>query len=225
MTLTTAIDLDYDLQQDVLDELDWDPEVDVTDVGVEVESGVITLTGTVNSFAKKWAAERAAQRVASVRAVANDIEVNLLGSAVKSDTDIALAVANALEWDTSVPPSRIQITVDDGRVTLDGGVDWNYQRLAAEIAASRIEGVTEVINLITIKPREASADQIRTSIERSLVRNAEIDANNIRVRIERGQVTLSGTVHAWAEKQEAEETAWRAPGVVSVINNIQVRIP
>ena len=224
MIVTIAEETDRNIQQDVLDELDWDPEVEVTDVGVEVDDGVVTLTGTVESYAKKGASEQAALRVAGVRAVANDIEVKLLGSTTKTDTDIAKAVANAFEWNTSVSFEKIGITVEDGRVTLGGEVEWNYQRTAAENAARRVAGVKSVINLITIKARPASAEEVRTKIERALVRSAEVDADTIRVRSENRHVTLSGTVRAWAEKKEAEDAAWRAPGVTKVTNNIRVQI-
>jgi len=225
MATKTMLASDKDLQQDVLDELDWDPEVAVTDVGVEVDDGVVTLTGTVDSYAKKAAAERAALRVGGVRAVANDIQVKLPGTWSRTDTDIAKAVADALEWNSSVPVEAIDVKVENGRVTLRGEVDWNFERQAAENAARRVTGVKSVVNMITIKSRQVSPEQIRTSIERALVRSAQVDADHIRVRVDGGHVTLSGTVHAAVEKREAENAAWRAPGVTSVTNEIQVKVP
>lgn len=224
MLLKTTEEIDRDVQQDVLDELDWDPEITATDVGVEVDNRVVTLTGTVDSFAKKWAAERAALRVARVRAVANDIDVRLFGTAVKNDTDIAQAVANALEWDASVPFENLHIKVEDGEVTLSGEVPWNFQRTEVADSVRRVSGVKSVINLITLSAHPSSAEKIRSDIERALVRNAEIDADAIRVRIEDRHAILTGTVRAWAEKQAAEDAAWRAPGITNVTNNIRVDV-
>ena len=223
MIVTIAEETDRNIQQDVLDELDWDPEVEVTDVGVEVDDRVVTLTGTVDSYAKKWASEKAALRVVGVRAVADEIDVKLPGSIAKTDTDIAKAVANSLEANTSVPFEMVDIKVEDGRVRLGGEANWNYERVEAENAARRVGGVKSVINLITIKPRPASAEEIRTNIERALVRSAEVDADTIRVRIEDRHAILSGTVRAWAEKKEAEDAAWRALGITKVTNNIRVQ--
>ncbi|HEX7101678.1 MAG TPA: BON domain-containing protein [Nitrolancea sp.] len=224
MLLRTTEELDREVQQDVLDELDWDPEIAATDVGVEVNNRVVTLTGTVDSFAKKWAAERAVLRVARVRAVANDIAVRLFGTAVKNDTDIAQAVANALEWGASIPFENIDIKVENGDVTLSGEVPWNFQRTDIADTVRRISGVKAVINLITLSAHPSSAEKIRADIERALVRNAEVDADAIRVRIEDRHAFLTGTVHAWSEKQAAEEAAWRAPGITVVTNEIRVEV-
>jgi osmotically-inducible protein OsmY len=209
--------------QDVLAELKWDPEVDPTDVGVEVDEGVVTLTGTVESYWKKWSAERAALRVDGVRAVANDIVVKTSG--LHTDTDIAKDVAKALESNVLVPDDRIKITVKNGWVTLEGDVDWRFERDEAENTARHVKGVVGVTNLITVRPSKSDVkqDEIKSQIERALVRSAEIDAQRIKVEVHGGQVNLSGTVRSWAERQEAERAAWRAPGVIEVTNNIEVR--
>jgi osmotically-inducible protein OsmY len=212
---------DNDIQQDVLDEFVWDPEVQAPDIGVQVHDGVVTLTGTIDSYAVKMAAEKAAHRVDGVRAVANDLQVKLPG--VRTDTDIAKDAAEALARRITVPADRIDVTVQNGIVTLKGEVDWSYQRSAAESAVEYLRGVRSVVNLITVKQPKASASEIQSSIERALVRTAETDADRIRVRVEDGHVTLTGTVRSWAEKQEAGLAAWRAKGVTRVTNDIVVQ--
>lgn len=219
--MTVMLRTDADIQQDVLAELSWDPEVDSTDVGVEVDDGVVTLTGTVETYSKKWAAERAALRVEGVQAVANDVKVKILGE--RTDTDIARAVADALEADIMVPHKRIHVVVKEGWVKLEGEVDWQYQRRAAEDALRHIAGVRGVSNLITIKKPTVSALEIKNGIERALVRSAEVDADRIKVRVDGDHVTLTGTVRSWAEKRDAEDAAWRAKGVTSVTNKIEIR--
>ncbi len=216
-----AVRTDADIHKDVLEELEWDPEVDATEVGVEVDDGVVTLTGWVDSYAKKLAAERAALRVAGVRAVANDISVK--GLTTRTDTDIAKAVADALEANSLVPRDRIDVTVKNGKVTLQGEVDWEYQRRAAVNTVRDVTGVRDVIDLITVKQPSVSPSEIKESIERALVRSAEIDADRIQVHVEDGHVRLTGTVRSYAEKLEAAAAAWRAKGVTRVTNEIEVR--
>ncbi|HLI51175.1 MAG TPA: BON domain-containing protein [Thermomicrobiaceae bacterium] len=213
---------DAELQQDVIDELDWDPEVDVTDVGVEVDDGVITLTGTVHDYQPKWAAERAALRVAGVRAVANDIAVRPLRT--RTDTDIARDIADALQRSLAEEVAgHIDVRVEStGPVILDGEVRWGYQRLAAERAARQVKGVTAVTNLIRVTQPSISAAEIRSGIQRAFVRNAQLDANNVRVWVDGSCVTLSGTVRSASERREAEAAAWRAAGVVKVNDQIRV---
>jgi len=218
--MATRVYTDTEIHRDVLAELDWDPEVDAKDIGVEVDNGVVTLTGTVDSYTKKWAAERAALRVAGVRAVANDIVVK--SPTTRTDTDIAKAVADALDANSLVPKNRIKVTVKHGWVTLEGDVDWRFEREEAESTTRKVAGVTGVTNLIVVKQPSVSPSEIKESIERALVRSAEVDADRIQVHVEGGHVTLTGTVRSWAERQEAEAAAWRARGVTSVTNEIRV---
>ena len=183
----------------------------------------VSMTGTVDSFMQRWAAERAALRVAGARAVANDIVVK--PPHTRTDTHIAKDVADALESNSLVPQGRVKAMVEDGWVTLEGEVDWWYQREEAENAIRRIEGVEGVTNLIIAKPvqTDVSRDEIKRGLERALVRTAELDAMRIQVMVEGGHVMLTGTVRSWAERVVAEQAAWRAPGVTSVTNRIEVR--
>jgi osmotically-inducible protein OsmY len=199
---------DEAIQEDVLDELAFDNEVKVTDVGVEVDDGVVTLTGTVETFAMRQAAERAAFRVEGVRAVANDVAVKVPGVGAPTDTELAKTIADKLERNIEVPENRIDVRVEDGSVILRGELDWSYERTAAEKSVSRVPGVVVVTNLIRL-PQRVLAGEIRSGIERTLVRSAEIDAGNVNVDTDRGHVTLTGTVSSWVERDKAEEAAWR----------------
>ena len=219
MAISTRTDVD--IQADVLEELKWDMRVKPNEIGVAVKDGILTLTGWVDTYLKKMAAESAAHRVPGVKAVANDIEVRLLSSAERTDTDLAAAVLNALKWDAAIPADKIEVTVSKGWVTLKGEVEFGFQRRAAERAVRRLSGVKGVSNLITIKPLLSPTD-LKQKIEKALVRNAETDARHIMVEAQGSKVILYGTVRSYAEKQEAEDAAWSAPGVSEVDNRIVV---
>jgi len=217
----TATRTDTQIQADVLAELKWEPRLNPNEIGVIVKDGVVTLTGWVDSYTKRWAAEDVAHRVRGVKAVANDIEVRLTSTDERTDQDIAKAAARALEWDAFVPPEKLDVTVSKGWVTLKGEVEWNYQKQDAERVVRRLQGVKGVSNLITVRPRTTPAE-LKNKIEQALVRSAELDAKNITVEVDGSKVILKGTVRSWAEKQEAERQAWAAPGVVSVDNRITI---
>ena len=214
---------DKEIQQAVLRELDYEPQVRSTEIGVAVKDGIITLSGNVESYSNRYHAERAAKRVAGVKAIANDLEVHLSTSSERTDEDIARAAVRALEDRISVPRDQVQVTVRDGRITLEGDVDWQYQKEAAEAAVRHLYGVKGVGNLITIKPR-VSSTEIRTKIEAALQRAATLDAQRITVETEGSKVFLRGRVRAWAEREEAEHAAWRAPGVTQVENQITIAL-
>jgi osmotically-inducible protein OsmY len=221
----TITRLDRDIQRDVLDELSWEPRIQPNEIGVTVEEGVVTLTGWVDNYAKKWAAERAAHRLQRVRAVANDIEVRLPTSASRTDADIAIAATRALEWDAFVPVENLEVTVANGWVTLRGEVEWEYQRRAAERSVRRLTGVHGVSNGVLVRPRTTpEPEELKHRIESALVRTVETDAERITIDVQEDTVTLEGTVSSWLEREEAERVAWSAPGVTVVDNHITVRL-
>lgn len=220
-TVLTEVKTDSQLKTDVEAELKWDPRVNANEVGVAVKHGVITLTGTVDSYSKRYSAEEAAHRVRGVKAVANDIEVRLLESTARNDSDIAGAAVHALEWDAMVNVEDLDVTVSKGWITLKGTVNWPFEKHDAERVVQRLTGVRGVSNLLTIKPRLAASD-LKRNIEQAIVRTAQTDASHIQVAVDGSKVVLTGNVSIFAEKQAAERTAWAAAGVTAVDNRITV---
>ena len=212
---------DSSLQADVLEELGWEPSVSAAHIGVTAQDGVITLSGHVPSYAEKYAAEKAAKRVYGCKAVANELEVKLPGGSQRDDESIAAACIRALDSSYAVPPDRIQVVVTHGWVKLDGEVEWQYQKKAAENAVRYLTGVVSVANNIRVKPNVTPGD-VRNEIESAFRRNAEIDARRVTVETEDGKVVLRGNVRSWAERNAAQRAAWAAPGVTSVENEIVV---
>jgi len=212
---------DTNLRRDVLDELEWEPSIDATEIGVTARDGVVTLTGSVKSYAEKLTAERDTKRVHGVKAIANDIEVRLPGTAERTDTDIARVAVDALKWRSSIADGRIKVMVQNGWVKLEGEVDWQYQRDAAFEAVHHLMGVKGVTNLVALKPR-VSATEVKSRIEAAFRRSAELDAQKVRVETRDGKVMLHGDVNSCSERQEAEQTAWSAPGVTQVENLLAV---
>ena len=213
---------DKQLQGDVMDEINWEPCVEGARIGVSATDGVVTLSGTVATYAEKWAAERAAQRVVGVKAIAEEIAIRPTGPHARTDAEIAEAASAALKAHVFVT-NDIQPTVDGGRVTLRGEVSWEYQRVAARDAVGFLPGVMGVDNHITIEPK-AQPRAVKAEIEKALLRNADLEAGDVRVEADGATVTLSGVVHSWAEKAEAGMAAWNAPGVRSVRNDIEIQI-
>ena len=212
---------DPELKNDVLAELKYEPSVHVENIGILVKDGAVTLNGYTSTFSEKWDAVRAAKRVAGVRAIANDIEVKLPDSQRRTDGDIADAAVNQIEWSTTIPAGTIGVTVCGGWITLEGKVEWWFQRNAAENAVQHLAGVKGVTNLITIKPKVAPAE-VATAIKSAFERNALLDATKIQVETSGNKVTLRGKVRNHAERDEAERAAWAAPGVFSVDNQLKV---
>jgi osmotically-inducible protein OsmY len=210
---------DVELREDIERELEWEPSVDERRIGVSVVDGIVTLSGEVTSFSERWNAERAVERVSGVRGIANELKVK--SASARSDTDIAKAAVDALKWNVMVPSDKIKVKVRQGWVTLEGEVNWDYQRRAADRAVRNLPGVTGITNLIVLKPRVEPQD-LKHKIEETFKREAALDANHIVVQVDGSEVTLRGSVRSWVERREAEKTAWSAPGVTAVHNYITV---
>jgi osmotically-inducible protein OsmY len=208
---------DRQLQQDVSAELEWEPSVHAAHIGVEVREGVVTLAGQVDSYAEKWSAERVAQRVSGVKAMATELTVHLTSLSQRTDANIAASVENLLEWSATLPAGVIKVMVEGGWVTLSGTVDWKYQKQSAADSIRHLMGVVGVSDQITIKP-SVSATMVKSDIEAALKRAALADAHQIAVTVHGTDVTLSGTVHNWAERETATNSAWRTPGVRNVVD-------
>jgi osmotically-inducible protein OsmY len=212
---------DARIQKDVMEELNWHPILNAAQIGVSVHDGVVTLTGIVDNYTKKITAENAAKKVSGVKGVAEDIQVGTSPSYNKTDAEIADAILNALRWHTAVMDDKVKFKVEKGIVTLDGEVEWDYQRVAAKSAIENLAGIRMIFNLISVKPRIAVSD-LKSKIKSALQRSALTDANNIDVEVNGSAVVLSGIVHSIKEKEDVESAAWMAPGVSSVENRIAI---
>ncbi|MER7890591.1 BON domain-containing protein [Micromonospora sp. NPDC094482] len=221
MSTAAAAREDQRIQQDVLAELAWDAEVQPNEIGVSVERGVVTLTGWVDSSARRWAATRCAQRVRGVRAVADDVEVRLAGSPGVTDGEVAIAVGRALEWDSFIPAERLDVTVANGWVMLRGEVEFGWQRRAAEREVRRLRGVRGITNLIEVRPpAPTDADRILRDVRRALGRAG--GTRGVSVAVDGDTLVLSGVVRSWWERDQAERVAWSAPGVRAVESQLLV---
>ena len=215
---------DNQIQKDVMEELRWDPYMESSEIGVAVKNSIVTLSGQVDSYPKKLVAENAAKKIAGVKAIAEDIQIGVSPAYNKTDADIAEAVLNALKWNTAVQEEKIKIKVENGNVTLEGEVEWEYQRINAKTAIENLTGVRSVFNLIGMKPK-ISASDIEKKISSAYHRSATIDSAKITADVTGSRVTLRGMVRSLTEKEDAEVAAWNAPGVTSVTSKIEIEAP
>ena len=212
---------DLEIQQDVINHLKWQPSINSSNIGVAVKNGVVTLSGQVDTYYQKLAAENAAKKVTGVRAIAEDLQVGMSPAFHKTDAEIAESVLNALKWHSAVPENKIKVKVDDGFVTLEGQVEWEFQSSSAKSAVSNLLGVKNVINNIVIEPKLTATD-VRSNICEALHRTATVDAGKITVSINGTKVILHGTVRSFAEKEDIEEAAWCSPGVTAIESHLTV---
>lgn len=215
---------DSKLQHDVMEELRWEPFLNASAIGVAVKNGIVTLSGQVDSYFKKLLAEKAARRVAGVKAVAEDLQVGISPDDRKSDAEIAEAVFNALKWHAAVQDERIKIKVEDGNVRLEGEVEWEYERSNAKNAIENLTGVRSITNLISVVPKITPSD-IQQKINAAFLRSASIDSGKITAQVEGSKVILRGKVRSFAERDDAEIAAWNAPGVTSVESKLEIEVP
>jgi osmotically-inducible protein OsmY len=214
---------DVQIQTDVMDQLKWEPFLKASEIGVAVKDGVVTLSGHVDSYSKKLAAENAAKKIKGVKAIAEDIQIGVSPAYRKSDTDIAAAVLNALKWHAAVQDEKVKIKVEDGYVKLEGEVEWEYQRNYAKSAIEHLEGVRSVLNFITVKPK-VSPSEIQRKISAAFQRSASLDAEKITATVEGSKVILRGFVRSYAEKEDAAHAAWAAPGITDVENKLVIKL-
>lgn len=212
---------DLEIQQDVINELKWQPFLKSANIGVAVKNGIVTLSGNVDNYSQKIGAEKAARKVTGVRAIAEDIQIGVSPALEKTDVDIAESVVNALKWHAAVPEERIKVKVENGIVTLEGEVEWEYQRSSTQRAVNRLLGVRNVVNLINIKPRVTAFD-VRTKIFDALRRTATTDAERVSIEVDGSKVILNGKVRSFTEKEDVEDAAWCAPGVSRVESHLEV---
>jgi osmotically-inducible protein OsmY len=212
---------DAQLKQDVVNELEWDPAIEATHVGVAVSDGVVVLTGHLRTFAAKHAVEQAVKRVAGVRAIAIELDVQLDPHHERGDADIAVAIETAFKWHAQIPEDRIRIEVEKGWVTLTGEVDWDYQRHNAELVVRPVTGVVGVVNQITIRQRSAP-EYVARRIREALARYADEEWRGIEVKVDGSTVTLLGSVNSWAERSAVQAAAWAAPGITQVVNQLEI---
>lgn len=212
---------DFEIQQDVMAELLWEPALNGTQIGVSVNQGIVMLSGVVDTYYKKVLAEKATKKVSGVKAVAEEITVSVRGGKTHTDVDIAKAVVNALEWNSSIDDSKIRVQVENGEVTLDGEVEWNFQKISAQKAVENLAGVRHIINNLHVKNRVVVND-VKQKIALAFLRHATLDSDKIKVEVVGDKVILSGTVRSFAEKRDAERTTWSSPGVMHVENNLEI---
>lgn len=212
---------DFEIQQDVIDEILWESALNGTQIGVSVDQGVVMLSGIVDTYYKKVLAEKTARKVSGVKAVAEEIIVKVPGSKTRTDVDIAKAVLNALKWNSSVDESQINVQVENAEVTMEGEVEWNFQKSSAQKAVENLEGVVRIINNLRVK-NKVLAEDVKQKIASAFQRHASIDSRKIKVEVVGDKVILTGTVRSFAEKKDAEKSVWSSPGVMNIENRLEI---